>query len=208
MNTTTEPRRSCLVALLLTIVVLAAACGDDGDSGAATPSGADVTTPSDDDGGASSGGGETAPDPGGSGDGGALVTLVTGEEFEFDQELVCIGLGGALSGTFRNAEGVEVSIDVPPEDWETSTTGDWDPPSLTLRDERDELNWRIFEAGPDVATTYGPAAEGAVITDFSVEGSRATGNGMAVDTFAISRAGADGSEPPSLVPIIFSFECS
>lgn len=198
MTTTSESRPSRLVALLLATVMIAAACGDDGESGETGPVDTGATTPAGD--------GTAAPAASGSGDGGATVTFGTGEEFEFDQELVCIGLGGALSGTFRNDEGVEVSIDVPPEDWETSTTGDWEAPSLTLRDERDEMNWRIFEAGPEVAAVYA-GAENALITDFSVDGSRASGGGMAIDTFAIALANA-GGESPQPVPIVFSFECS
>lgn len=193
MPTKFELRRPRLVVLLLAIVVIGAACGDDG-SGGATAVDTDTDT------------GSEPSEPGGSGSGSATLTIGI-EQFDFDQEMICIALGGAVSGTFRNDEGVEVNIDVPPEDWETSTTGDWEAPSLTLRDERDEMNWRIFEAGPEIATTYGDTAEGAVITDFSVDGSHATGNGMAIDTFAVTRANA-GGEAPSPVPVTFGFECS
>lgn len=201
MTTPTEPRPSRFVVLLLAIVMIAAACGDD-DPGGATPVGDDGSQPAGDD-----DGDEPPEPPSGSGDGGATVTIGI-EQFDFEQEIVCIALGGAVSGSFSNGEGVEISIDVPPEDWETSTTGDWDPPSLTLRDERDEMNWRIFEAGPELATTYGADAEDAVITNFSVDGSRATGNGMAIDTFAFTRSGVDGAEAPQPVPVTFGFECS
>lgn len=205
MTTNPEPRPSRFVVLLLAIVLIAAACGDD-DSGGTTPVGDDGSQPAGDGGGETPADGTAAPDPSGSGSGSATLTIGI-EQFDFDQELVCIALGGAVSGTFGNDEGVEVTIDVPPEDWETSTTGDWEAPSLTLRDERDEMNWRIFEAGPELATIYGDTAEGAVITNFSVDGSHATGNGMAIDTFAITRANA-GGEAPSPVPVTFGFECS
>ncbi|MEQ8840395.1 MAG: hypothetical protein RIB98_05410 [Acidimicrobiales bacterium] len=208
---TTDPRSGFLrivtPALALVLALTVAACGDDGDTTTASDDG--TTVPAGDDstgGGDGADGGDDSSEPT-TGTGSATLTIAGREQFNFEEELVCIALGGAVSGTFRNDEGVEVSIDVPPEDWETSTTGDWEAPSLTLRDERDEMNWRIFEAGPEIATTY-PGAEGAVITNFSVDGSHATGNGMAIDTFAFSRATADGGEAPQPVPVTFGFECS
>ena len=198
------------VVCLLAFGLLAASCGDDTDStepiGGTADAAAGDDAPAADDGNAPS---ETGDDTADGGTGTAVVTLATGEAFEFDQELVCIALGGAVSGSFRNDEGVEVSIDVPPEDWETSTTGDWEGPSLTLRDERDEMNWRIFEAGPSLAGLYlSTEVDKARITAFSVDGAHATGNGFVIDTFGVTRAGAEGSEPPTAVPVTFGFECS
>lgn len=202
----TQRRLARFAVLALAVVLIAVGCGDAGDT--------DTTAPDD----AGSDGGGVATDettapgdagdtgaPTGSGDGGATMSVGI-ESFDFDEELVCVAIGGAVSGTFRNEEGVEVSIDVPPEDWESDTTSDWEPPSLTLRDERDEINWRIFESAADLAETY-PEAAGAEITNFSVDGSHATGNGMAIDTFAITRAAAEGAEAPQLVPVTFGFEC-
>lgn len=205
------------IALAAVLVLVAAACGDDGDATDAGSSGdATGTDTGSSDGGDADGSGDPDPADSSDGDGGpsldagtASVTLGTGEQFDFDQELICIGMGGAMSGTFLNSEGVEVSIDVPPEDWETSATGDWDPPSLTLRDERDPQDWRIFEAGPDLAATYADAGgDRAVITDWSTDGGRVTGNGFALDTYGVLQAGTEGTELPQPVPVFFAFECS
>lgn len=190
---TTRSRRPVLQNLVVAtaIALVGASCGDDGGA-------IDTGAP----------GSETsAPNP--AGDDGSATVSIGIESFDFDQELVCIALGGAVSGSFRNDEGLEVSIDVPPEDWETSTTGDWNPPSLTLRDERDELNWRIFEANVELGELHpGTRAGEAVITDFAVDGAHSTGNGMAIDTWAIALASAEGNAVPEPVPLTFGFDCS
>ena len=197
--------RRFLVAALAAFV-FAAGCGDDGDA-------AGDDAPAIDDGG----GDDAASDAdGGQSDGtsssdgaGTATATIGGEQFDFDQELVCIALGGAVSGSFSDGEGVELSIDVPPEDWETSTTGDWEAPTLTLRDERDEENWRIFESGPSLEGLFpGTRVDEARITDFSVDGDHATGNGLVIDTWGITLAGVEGTPVPEPVPVTFGFECS
>ncbi|MDW3219115.1 MAG: hypothetical protein R8F63_10945 [Acidimicrobiales bacterium] len=206
----TIPSTRRLLALFLGLMLVLAACGDDGDDGRTADPADDpepVETDDSGDDGTDDGAddGPSAP----SGDAGALVTIFpVGEELTFPQELVCVALQGALSATFTDGAGLEMSIDLPVEDWESSTTVDWAPPSMTVRDERDELNWRIFESGPDIGLAADVDASTAVINDFSIDGRRATGSGQMIDTFAVTTAAAGGTEMPTPVPFAFAVECA
>lgn len=198
-------KRFLCAVVLLGLGFVLAACGDDDDAGgSAGPADGQSDAGPTDDGDVATDDGPSAP----SGDAGALVTIFpVGEELTFPQELVCVAIQGALSATFTDGAGLEMSIDLPVEDWESSTTVDWPPPSLTVRDERDELNWRIFESGPDIGLAADVDASTAVINDFSIDGMRATGSGQMIDTFAVTAAAAGGTEMPTPVPFAFTVEC-
>ncbi|MEM7140963.1 MAG: hypothetical protein AAF548_08005 [Actinomycetota bacterium] len=206
--------RRLLAAVLLGVVLALAACGDDADGDADAGSAEAPDVQSDPEPSAEA----DTSDPGGdggdepatsSGDAGALVTILpVGEELAFPEELVCVAIQGALSATFTDGAGLEMSIDLPVEDWESSTTVDWSPPSLSVRDERDELNLRTFESGPDIGLAAGVDTSDVLITDFTIEGTRATGGGRMIDTFAVTAANAGGTELPTSVAFAFAVECA
>lgn len=137
----------------------------------------------------------------------AIVTIGD-EEFSSDQVVVCISLGGSVGGTFKSEAGdVEISIDVPPEDWETSSDG-WQAPSVRVRDERDPQNERGWEAGGETVSAFTGVPEGGSQVDsFSVDGSSASGTATFIDLNAVLIATAGGTDPPQPVTGTFEISC-
>jgi hypothetical protein len=193
-------RRIGIIAIGTVLVV--AACSSGGGSVPTSPSGGtngpDAATP------------ETASGPPDAGPGGAslnpeelvdqfrdegssAVVVVGDQRFEFDG-LYCVNIGGAMAAL---SVGVipSVDIEVPPEDWATSTTQDWDPPSISI--DIDEPDMQLV-AGGDFLSSLPKFQPGmSQVDDFSTDGYHATGTATFVD---IADFTAD------LVPVAGTFE--
>ncbi|WP_436793671.1 hypothetical protein [Actinospongicola halichondriae] len=166
-----------ILAVLLSSAFLFgfAACGgdDDADTGAAaTEDDAAV----DDDSGAEPVGGDD--DGGASGPVGASVTI-DGTTYTASEELVCVTLGGGLSAQFIDRDtGIDIDVDLPPEDWETDTDEDWDPPSVRV----DVVDESQFESGRTDVIVGMPETS---VASYSIDGNHATGEGDFVDVFSL-----------------------
>jgi hypothetical protein len=196
-------RRFSTVAIALLLVTGVTACGgddsgDDASSDAGSTEGASDTT-ADDDTSDDEMDDESSDDDSGSSGGAVGATVTIGDEtFEAANELVCIGMGGALSANFQDDSGdVTVYIDLPPPDWETDTQSDWPPPSVRVDDDREDpiSQW---VSGDD---TLANAPETSV-DDYQIDGKQATGSGTFVDIYPIL-SGGDGE----VVDGTFQFSC-
>ena len=168
------------IAVVATVSFLAA-CGDDDTAGD------DAVTTDDDSSteeaaGADDGGGDTDDgDDGGAddGSGGAVGATVTVGDTTYTatEELVCVQLGGALAAQFVDRDaGIDISIDLPPEDWESDTSEDWDPPAVRV-DVGDEAQ---FESGNQLGIVGMPET---AVSSFTVDGRTGSGEAEFVDMF-------------------------
>jgi hypothetical protein len=153
-----------------------------------------------DDGGGGDGGG------GDDGDGaaaGSAVVTVDGETYTFDQEVVCIALGGAVGGSFfSTADDISFDVDLPPTDWETRPADEgWGAPSVRLDDERDDLyvSWR---AGGEVVENSPGVPPEVEVTSYEIDGASGSGEATVVE---INRLGIDD---PVVAQMTFEFTCS
>lgn len=180
--------QASLLALILATAMLFAACSDDDDDGddAIVPTTAadDSGDGNGDDGNDDNGddGGE-ADSPSGDGPGEERAIVTIGDEtFEFELSTVCLTMGGAIAGSGRNADGdVDVSIDIPPEDWETSSDDGWEPPSIRVDDDRDPQDERSWRAGGEVVAGMQGIEGRSQVDSFSTDGSRSTGTATFTD---------------------------
>lgn len=159
-------------ALALTVI----GCGDgDGDGGAEEAADGDVAGAADGEGDASSD--EASAD--GATDGASVGASVTigGQTYTALEELVCVRLGGALSAQFADRDaGITIDVDLPPEDWETDTGEDWDPPSVRV-DVGDEA--QLQAGNSDIVVGMPETA----VTAYTIDGTHASGQGDFVDVF-------------------------
>jgi hypothetical protein len=219
-----DRQRFVIAGLSVLFVLLAAGCGGgesddsasstesseaDSSSGGTEEAGDDNGTESGAEGEEAESAPEAEPEPEQEAGGGERAVVTIGEEqFSSDQSVVCISLGGAVGGTFFNDAGdIEITIDVPPEDWQSSPD-DWQPPSVQVDDARDPQNERQWEAREQNATELTFVPEGASQVDsFSVSGSSASGSATFIDVDAAFVALAEGTDPPEPVTGTFEISC-
>jgi hypothetical protein len=218
----TVPGRRGVVILLVCLALTAAACGGD-DEGSideqstsapeTTDAGAAGGEPATD---APEGDGEDSSDdgttpPGDSGPSRATVT-VGGETYEADLSgslAVCISMGGAVggSGPIDGIDGGSIDIDIPPEDYETSTT-EWEPPSIRVDLGEDEngvpIDWR---AGGDLVLDDPTLVGKSQVDSFEVEGSSAIGTATFIDVFQVQLFAVGQVEEPQPVQGSFAIAC-
>ncbi len=152
------------------------------------------------------GGDSEEPDSGGTGEKRAVV-VIGDERFEFDMSSACVSIGGAVGGTGFTADGsVRVEIDIPPEDWETSSDG-WGAPSIRVRDERDESVERDWEAGGSNIANYEELRDIVRVDSFSTTGVQASGTATFIDLQAYMVAGGSGDSLPEPVTGTFDINC-
>ncbi len=202
-------------------MVFVAGCGDDGDDNDAVDTAGEADASADSGSTDDAETGETATgdsgsdsgddDTGGTDDGddsraaappeAGAVVVVNGEEFTFDQEIVCVDMGGALGASFASSA-AEIAFDVslPPEDWESRVDEGWDPPSVRLDDDRLDMpvSWR---AGDDVVDSMSGIPAEVVVTSFSVDGSSGDGTATVVDVNTV------GVTDPVVSELAFEFSC-
>lgn len=188
---------------LLSAALVFAACGGDDDDAALPGSGnGDDTTPTEapsngDDGNGDDNGNGGGPS-GGVEENRAVVTIGD-RTYEFDLSVQCLSLFGnmAAAGTAVDGSDVDLTLGLPPEDWETSEE-DWDPPYVRVDDDENDLNWR---AGGDVVVDM--VEEGTSQVDsFTHDGQRASGTATFIDLYAVQR-----QENPDPVQGTFEFAC-
>ena len=180
MNSTRSLLSAIAVAATLSFL---AACGGDDDTAGDDAVTADDDSSTEEAAGADDGGGDTGGSDGDGGDaggsGGAVGATVTVGDTTYTatEELVCVQLGGALAAQFVDRDaGIDISIDLPPEDWESDTSEDWDPPAVRV-DVGDEAQ---FESGNQLGIVGMP--ETAVST-YTIDGRTGSGEAEFVDMF-------------------------
>lgn len=110
------------------------------------------------------------------------ATVEVGDiKYEFDLNILCISMFGAMgvAGQALDASAVTVDADFPPEGWETSAE-DWEPPSISIDDDERDIRW---EAG-GVATEMYPEGSSQV-DSFTADGRLAVGEATFVNSYTI-----------------------
>lgn len=215
-----------LFATLTIAAMFAAGCGggdDDASSDEGTEAdGVEETTA--EDGGSDDAASDDADDGGSDGDDGSddggddapvdapaagSATVTIGDTtYVADQQVVCVQIGGALGGSWNDATGdIAISIDLPPADWEDNPD-DWSPPSVRIDDDSDPAGPLQFQANAEMATMLNlENADASTVTNYSVDGSSASGTGTFVEFFGSMAAIGLGEDPPAPVEGSFSLTC-
>lgn len=165
----------------LLAAAFAFACGGDDDSNGQRSDGGNGSAPTQ----AASGGNGAAGGGSGNIEGNTAVVTVAGERYEFTLQN-CIQLGGALGAAGRATSGdsITVRIDLPPKGWETSRD-DWEPPSVTVRDNVKDVDWL---AGGEVIDQIATVGEGqSQVDSYTIEGKKGSGTATFVDLYAVMR---------------------
>ena len=170
--------RSLLSAIALAFLVsFLAACGDDDDSSASGGENSEDVGGGEDAGNDDGGGNTDDGDDGGSGGAVGATVTVGDTTYTATEELVCVQLGGALSAQFSDRDaGIDINIDLPPEDWESDTAEDWDPPSVRV-DVGDEAQ---FESGNQLGIVGMPET---AVSSYTIDGRTGSGEAEFVDMF-------------------------
>ena len=193
---------------LLSAALVFAACGGDDDDAAEPGNGNGGTTPTE---APSNGGDDNGSDNGNGGSSGGVeenraVVVIGARTYEFDLSVQCLSLFGNMAAAGRAVDGSDVSLTLglPPEDWETDTDNEWDPPYVRVSDDENDLNWR---AGDDVVAMMivdGTMDEGSSQVDsFTHDGKRASGTATFIELYAFLR-----QENPDPVQGTFEFDCA
>lgn len=195
-----------LGALLSAALVFAACGGDDDDAAVPGDGNGDDTTPTEAPSNGDNGNGDDNGDDNGNGGptGGveenrAIVTIGD-RSYEFDLSVQCLSLFGnmAAAGSAVDGSDVNLTLGLPPEDWETDTDNEWDPPYVRVSDDENDLDWR---AGGDVVVDM--VDEGTSQVDsFTHDGQRASGSATFIDLYAVLRG-----ESPEPIQGSFEFAC-
>jgi len=138
---------------------------DSAPTGAGTPAGKDAPA---------------AASDGAPGDDTAVV-IVGDTRYEFDVSSLCLSAFSAFGAAGKATDGsdVDLSLDLPPEDWQTrSDSADWEPPSVWVNGDANNLDWR---AGGEVVTSFGVDENLSQVTSFDIDGSRASGSAIFID---------------------------
>lgn len=188
----TRRRRILFVLGAIVLSLTAVACGDDDTAddaeGAADASGAESTDADTAD--EADTGAETEGEDSEGGAVGASVTI-DGQTYTATEQRVCVRLGGGLSAQFLDSDAdISIDIDLPPEDWETDTTEDWDPPAVRV-DVGDEA--QLQSGRSDIVVGMPETA----VTSYSIDGVHASGDGDFVDVF---------QAPADAVVVVGSFD--
>jgi hypothetical protein len=125
-------------------------------------------------------------------------TVEIGEtKYEFDLNILCLSMFGAMgvAGVAADGSEVQVNADFPPPGWENSDE-DWEPPAVDVDDEERDIRW---EAGASVAEFYEGDGVGE-ITSFTADGRVAVGEANFVNTYS-------GFENPTVEQGRFEFVC-
>jgi hypothetical protein len=174
------------ISTALVAFVLACGGGDDdgnGNSGGAAQQAAPTTASSDSapTGAQAPAAGDT-PAPASDGAPGEDVAVVSvgDTRYEFDVSTLCLSAFGTLGAAGRASDGsdVDLSLDLPPENWQTRSDSDWKPPSVWVNDDANNLDWR---AGGEVVTSFGVDENLSRVTSFDIDGSRASGTAVFID---------------------------
>jgi hypothetical protein len=186
-----------LGALLSAALAFAACGGDDDDSSEPSDGGNGNTTPTE----APTNGGDDGNDDdnGADGDGdnnsaggveeNRAVVVIGDRTYDFDISIQCLSMFGNMAAAGRALDGSDISVNIqlPPEDWETDTDEEWDPPSIRVSDDVNDLDWR---AGDEIIGEM--VDEGSSQVDsFTHDGKRASGTATFVDLYAVMRGETD-----------------
>ncbi|MEM9464610.1 MAG: hypothetical protein AAGA90_04525 [Actinomycetota bacterium] len=215
-----------LIAALSIAALVAAGCGGGDDdapesgSDAPTTDGGDDTAATDDGG---DGTGDGTADDGGSTDdsdgdddtsapavegvaAGTATVTIGDVTYVADQQAVCVQIGEAIGGSWSNGEDISISIDLPPQDWETSSDG-WTAPTVRVDDDSDATTPKQFQANPEMASMLSIDEDASTVTSWAVDGASASGTGVFVEFFGSMAAISLGEDAPAPVEGTFSLTC-
>lgn len=204
-------RRTLLIlSTLATAALIAAGCGGDSDdSSASTPAAESATSASADAGtdDTSSDDAESANEAESTDDAaeesaapasaGATVTI-DGETFTAVTEVICLTIGGAVSGSWTDGGEISIDIDMPPNDN--------DDPSwvATIRVDDDNDPTRQFRADAEFVGTLNIAnPELSMVSSYAIDGSSVSGSA----SFYEINAALTGADTP-LLEGTFSAACA
>lgn len=117
--------------------------------------------------------------------------------YEFDLNVTCLTMGGAVSAAGVAADGSDVQVNAgfPPEGWETSNE-DWPPPSVTIDDGPRDVRW---VAGGDVATAFPDGT--SQVDSFTSDGNVVVGEATLFSAYTFAE------ESPTVATGRFEFHC-
>ena len=204
--------KNLALGALLSAALVFAACGGDDDDAAVPGNGNGGTTPTE----APSNGGDDNDDDngddngnGGGSDGGVeenrAVVVIGDRTYEFDLSVQCLSLFNNMAAAGQAVDGSDVSVNIglPPVDWETDTDEEWDPPSVRVSDDEEDLDWRAGDEIVSAMMDEGNLDEGVSQVDsFTHDGQRASGTATFIDLYAVLR-----QENPDPVQGTFEFAC-
>lgn len=190
---------------LLSATLVFAACGGDDDDAAEPDNGNGGTTPTE----APSSGGDNNGDNNGGSPGGVdenrAVVVIGDRTYEFDLSVQCFSLFGNMAAAGGAVDGSDVSLTLglPPEDWETDTDNEWDPPYIRVSDGEVDLDWRAGDHIVEEMVAGGTLDEGlSQVDSFTHDGKRASGRATFIEMYAVFR-----QENPDPVQGTFEFAC-
>ena len=182
-------------------MIVLAACGGSGESSepTATPGQSSASPTS-----------ENTQPVGSNGGANTAVVTIGDQRYDFSMSgglgRQCLKLFGFVGGAGSAADGsdIQLSIEVPPEDWE-SRRDDYGPPQIRVDDEVNNRDWR---AGGDIVEQDARLSEAdSRVTDFTNNGTSASGTAMFIDYTAFNVALASGRDAPEPVPGTFEIDC-
>lgn len=144
---------------------------------------------------------------------GKAVVTIGDETYEADLSgdlTVCVSMGGAIaaSGPIDGIDGGRIKIDLPPEDYETSSDDGWEPPSVRVDLGEDDDGVPIgWAAAPDVAELNPDFAGSSQVDSFSVDDASASGTATFIDDFQILLFNGGQVEEPQPVQGSFQVSC-
>lgn len=188
------------LAIVLMAVVTLAGCGGPQSAAPSSPNedaGSDQTDavppssapPSDPD----------SNDPLGFGDAENVAVVTIGDDrYEFS-DLYCVSMGGAMGATSAGGD-PQVSIDLPPLDWETSNE-EWDAPSIRVSG--DDPYFDMQAGGDTMAADERVDPGSSQVDSFESDGYHAKGEATFIDATAVVV-----SEDPEPVTGTFEVTCA
>lgn len=190
--------RGIAMVLFVGLLTATVACGGDDDDGG------DIGLPGDS--GSNANGDDESSDGNGAGAKRAVVTIGD-ETFEADMSTLCLAAFGAVGGVGYTEDGtVEVRIDLPPEDWETSDDDGWDPPRVEVFDERGD-GQLLWTADVDIVTRY-PGLEGkSQVDSYSLEDGGGSGTATFIELNQYGLFDIGSAEEPEPITGSFEIDC-
>ncbi len=123
------------------------------------------------------------------------VVVIGDQRYEFSG-LYCVTMGGALGAKSVGGDPT-VSIDLPPQDWETSAEG-WDPPAVVVSIDDPYAKYSADPQAAEYLTNIKPGM--SQVDSFTTDGYQASGAASFVDV-------ADFSSGPVSITGTFEVSC-
>lgn len=135
--------------------------------------------------------------------GSRAVVTIGGERYEATG-LHCVAMFGAVAGSTLGDVGVDIEIETPPANWQTSGDDGWSPPRVVVRGEN--LEFRAGGALEGVVDVLPPGADEAI--EFHADGGRVTGTATFFDVHAYTMTFPRSEDMLEPIPGTFELDCS